>query len=74
MSFYGSFVGNLGFKGSRGRVSRSVEVANASLSYRLMLGHDAVLEHVRIAVDRVDDIVVFWPKAASRCLQLYACS
>ena len=26
---------------------------------RLKLGHCYVLEHVRIAVDRVDDIVVF---------------
>ena len=59
VSFYGSFVGNLGFRGSRGRAIRSVEVANANLSYRLKLGHDSVLKHVRIAVDRVDDIVVF---------------
>ena len=59
MSIYGSCVGDLGFKGTRGRVIRSVEVANASLSYRQKLGHVSVLEHVRIAVNRVDDIVVF---------------
>ena len=59
VSFDGSFVGDLGFRGSGGRVIRSVEVANASLSYRLNLGHDSVLAHVIIAVDRVDDIVVF---------------
>ncbi len=59
MSFYGSCVEDLGFKGTRGRVIRSVEVTNASLSYRKKLVHVSVLEHVRIAVDRVDDIVVF---------------
>lgn len=59
MSFHGSFVGSLGFEGSRGCVIRSVDVANTTLSYRLKLGHNSVLEHVRIAADRVDDIVVF---------------
>ena len=38
---------------------RGVEVANASLSNRLKLGHKSALEHIRIAVDRGDDIVVF---------------
>ncbi len=52
-------MGYLVFKGSRGRVIRSVEVANANFSCRLKLSHYAVLEHVRIAVDSVDDTVVF---------------
>ena len=62
------------FKGFRGRVIRNVEVANASPSYSLKLGHYTVLNQARIVVGRVDGMVVFWQKPASRCLHLYACS
>ena len=56
------------FTGFRARVFRIVKVANASSSYRLKLRHYTVLKQVRIEVDRVDDVVVFWPRAASNVL------
>ena len=45
-----------------------MKVANASCSYRLKLKHYTVLKQVGIEVDRVDDVVVFWPRAASNVL------
>ena len=56
------------FIGFRARVFRVVEVANASSSYRLKLRHYTVLKQVRIEVGRVNDVVVFWPREASKVL------
>lgn len=61
-------MGNPVFKGCRGRVIRSVEVANASPSCSLKLGHYAVQKQVRIVVGRVDGMAVLWPKTSIKVL------
>ena len=68
-----ALLGNLGFKGSRGRVVRGVEVVYASLSYRIEPVHESVVERVRTVVDRVDDIVGFDQKHQGACTFTHIC-